>query len=273
MKNRNRKFKELTQYLEPITQVDRFGEWSGGKGNGSFENPHQWPYVDFNDVVIRFEKSVYRFEDEHPEYELNQYSVILEKNNITWDQKSMSNADADKLDSQCILALIIAAIRAERFCTGALLDFFEEGLILRWLKRLKDIDELVPVLLNDSNHDIYYDVKNIKASVGGYFGVYYDFELNFESRQLKWKHYGAGEEEQFEKRIQKKTLEKFRKGLKFVNLINWKRKYLESNICDGTQWSIEIDIDGRKKKIIGDNKFPKESSEFCQLVREVFYGT
>jgi hypothetical protein len=34
----------------------------------------------------------------------------------------------------------MGAIRAERFCDGALLGFFKDGYILKWLKRLKDID-------------------------------------------------------------------------------------------------------------------------------------
>lgn len=33
------------------------------------------------------------------------------------------------------------AVRAERFCDGALLDFFESGSVLKWLERLKTIDK------------------------------------------------------------------------------------------------------------------------------------
>ena len=39
------------------------------------------------------------------------------------------------------MALIIGAIRAERFCNGALLGFFKDGSITKWLSRLKEIDE------------------------------------------------------------------------------------------------------------------------------------
>lgn len=38
------------------------------------------------------------------------------------------------------MALIIGAIRAERFCNGALLGSFEDGSIRKWLERLKEID-------------------------------------------------------------------------------------------------------------------------------------
>ena len=39
------------------------------------------------------------------------------------------------------MALIIGAVRAERFCDGALLDFLDTGCILKWLQRLEEIDE------------------------------------------------------------------------------------------------------------------------------------
>ena len=269
MKNKKSRFEELTQYIVPISKSDRFGEWSSSNGNGSAEDPYQWPYVNFDELVTDFEKSVYTYIEEHPEYELNRYSDILEDNNIKWDQLNMRNADVDKLDSQCILALIIASIRAERFCAGALLDFFEKGLILKWLKRLKELDEVLDENSINSINDEYSYIRSFQASVGGYFGGYYEIELNFDNRQLKWKHYGAGKEEFLEKRVQRKTLEKFREGLKKLDIISWKDKYIEPGICDGTQWSIEIDIDGRIKKIIGDNKFPKEWSDFCDLMRKI----
>ena len=42
-----------------------------------------------------------------------------------WDDAVMRSADEMSLDAQCILALIMGAIRVDRFCEGALLSFFE----------------------------------------------------------------------------------------------------------------------------------------------------
>ena len=53
----------------------------------------------------------------------------------------MEEADVSKLAAKCVIALLIGAVRAERFCDGALLSFFNSGCILRWLLRLKTIDE------------------------------------------------------------------------------------------------------------------------------------
>ena len=48
----------------------------------------------------------------------------------------MKNANVANLNTQCVLALIVGAVRAERFCVGVLLDFFQSGCILKWLERL-----------------------------------------------------------------------------------------------------------------------------------------
>lgn len=44
------------------------------------------------------------------------------------------------MDGQCVTALIVAVIRADRFSEGTLLNSFKEGYITKWLKRLKEID-------------------------------------------------------------------------------------------------------------------------------------
>ena len=76
--------------------------------------------------------------DKHKE--LQNYSKILEDKSSEWGTRSMEAADVDKLDAQCVLALIVGAVRADRFCDGALLGFLEDGAISRWLERLKRID-------------------------------------------------------------------------------------------------------------------------------------
>ena len=52
----------------------------------------------------------------------------------------MSAADVSDKDAQCVLALILGAVRAERFCDGALMGFFKDGSIEKWLTRLLEID-------------------------------------------------------------------------------------------------------------------------------------
>ncbi|MCA5011290.1 hypothetical protein HP393_22890, partial [Clostridioides difficile] len=45
------------------------------------------------------------------------------------------------LDGRAVMALLVGALRADRFCEGAFLGFLKSGAMLRWLQRLKGIDE------------------------------------------------------------------------------------------------------------------------------------
>lgn len=57
-----------------------------------------------------------------------------------WETRSMVSYDVSTLDGQGVMALIMAAVRAESFCDGALKEFFENGSIEKWLLRLKELD-------------------------------------------------------------------------------------------------------------------------------------
>lgn len=112
----------------------------------------------------------------------------------------------------------------------------------------------------------YGDIKGIKASVGGYFGGYYEIDIDFASRELSWNH-SLELKVSYSKTISKATLEEFVEGLKIVKLLNWKNNYVDHEILDGTQWTIEIKQSSRIREIKGDNKFPKEWDNFCNLMK------
>lgn len=114
------------------------------------------------------------------------------------------------------------------------------------------------------NH-AYNEIKGIKASVGGYFDGYYEVEIDFKSRLLTWRHFS----DYYEKTIRQDSLDRLLEALKMIGILNWRSKYIEPDICDGTQWSVEIIRDGRNIKKLGNNKFPDEWDEFCRLIREV----
>lgn len=135
------KYNILTKYISMI-QSDRFGEWVTDRENdGTPEHPIQMPFVDYSEIVNKFIDDVYSFEESNKDMDLNHYGDILKKNGIGWDMESMKNAGVSSLDAQRVLALIMGAVRAERFCDGALLDFFKSGYILKCLERLKAIEK------------------------------------------------------------------------------------------------------------------------------------
>ncbi len=135
------KYKILTKYI-PQTSNGRYGDWVIDRENdGTPENPVQMPFVHYTDMVSSFIQDVYHFMEENKEMELNHYGEILKDNGLEWGSNLMRDADVSSLDGQCIMVLIMGAVRAERFCDGALLNFFKSGCIEKWLKRLEEIDK------------------------------------------------------------------------------------------------------------------------------------
>lgn len=135
-----KKFESLIKYL-PLLEDENIGTWIiDRKNDGTPEHPIQMPFVNYSEMVHNFIKDVYDFEEKNKDFELTRYGEILEKNGLEWGSKSMSEADVSSLNGQCVMALIMGAIRAERFCDGALLGFFKDGSIKKWLERLKKID-------------------------------------------------------------------------------------------------------------------------------------
>ena len=135
-------YQALTDYLPRIENI-KYGKWypETQTGDGSMERPFQMPFVVYDEIVEGLIEEVYKFEKEHPEYGLNRYHDILKRYDIEWGDQAMTEADVSKMDGQGVMAILLAAIRAERFCDGALLDFLEKGCIQKWLCRLKEIEE------------------------------------------------------------------------------------------------------------------------------------
>ncbi len=134
------KFDILTKYI-PIIQADSIGEWIVDKENDETpQHPIQMPFVNYSEMEHNFIDDVYTFEESNKDMEINRYGDILKDNDIDLGIESMRNADVSCLDAQCVLALIMSVVRAERFYDGVLIDFFESDCILKWLERLNSIE-------------------------------------------------------------------------------------------------------------------------------------
>lgn len=135
-----KRFEKLTDYLD--TFESPAGKWiKDEKNDGSEEHPIQLPFVSYSESVHAFMHEFYAFSESHPEYGLNGYREILEGKGIAANTRSLLEADVSEADDLTVLALIMCAIRAERFCDGVLLHVFESGAMERWLIRLKGIDD------------------------------------------------------------------------------------------------------------------------------------
>ncbi len=133
-------FEILTNYI-PLLQGNDIGEWVIDQENdGTAEHPIQMPYVNYSETVRRFIEDVYTFAEHHQEMELTRYSEILKENGIEGGTNAMETVDISNVNAQCVLALIMGVLRAERFCEGVILDFFKNGAIVKWLERLERLE-------------------------------------------------------------------------------------------------------------------------------------
>ena len=73
-------------------------------------------------------------------YYLKNYGNILENNSITRSTECVTALDVNKLDADCVISLIVSILQNERFNEGLLASFFDNGCMLKWLKRLRSID-------------------------------------------------------------------------------------------------------------------------------------
>jgi len=136
------KFKMLTKYIGKLSDRAYLGDWVfDDENDGSSEHPKQMPFVKYDELVKMFVDEFYQFSQSHPEYKLMKYHLILEDYGVQPNTAGLRDAKVELLDAQCILAMIMCIIRFERFGEGLLLNFFKEGIILKWLKRLKTIDD------------------------------------------------------------------------------------------------------------------------------------
>lgn len=68
-----------------------------------------------------------------------------------------------------------------------------------------------------------------------------------------------------EKQLSVEEISFYRKALEEVKIYNWKDKYIDQHIMDGTQWSVSLSLAGNSYRYIyGSNKFPKEWESFSK---------
>lgn len=131
-------FKSLTDYIPKLQNIDT-GKWypENQDGDGRVERPLQMPVVVYQNDIRELEKEMYRFDNEHPRYGLKEYRSILEESGAG----NLQTFDVINAEAKVVLALILCVFRTERFCEGTIKAFLENGCILKWLERLKEIDD------------------------------------------------------------------------------------------------------------------------------------
>ena len=133
-------FEGLTRFIPELEKADgHFGEWIHDLDENGL--PRSFSYVRYIQPVYDIHEALFQFYKEHPEFEMREFQEIIKNNGINTDFSSVCEADCADKDAQCMIAMLYMAAYSEKWYTGALLHYYESGCILRWLKRLREIDE------------------------------------------------------------------------------------------------------------------------------------
>lgn len=136
-------YSKLTELI-PLLKKDYYGTWIiDSENDGTLENPKEFPFIKYSEVIDKLICEIYNFEHEHPEFGLNDYKDIIETYGFKWNSESMKNADVSNLDGKVVMAFLLGIVRADRFVLGTLLEFCRNGTVIKWLERLKELDETI----------------------------------------------------------------------------------------------------------------------------------
>ena len=114
-------YERITNFIEQFEAMNYFGERQGC-------------IFIYNDTVNAFVKMMY---DGFMVYD---YSEVLDKLKERTGTREIYNVPISALSADEALACITWAIRADRFCDGALSVALEDGFITRCLTRLREFD-------------------------------------------------------------------------------------------------------------------------------------
>lgn len=92
-------------------------------------------------LPIYIEEMIYTIRDDTPMLQFTNFSEIIRSHGVEWSEKSMLEADVSGWDARSVFALVIALVRAERYAYGIYDWFLENGTFLKWLLRLKELDD------------------------------------------------------------------------------------------------------------------------------------
>lgn len=91
--------------------------------------------------ISKLEDAVYVFDHNHSECGLKYYRDILKSQGVNVENMSLGEVDVSGLSWLGVMALLYATAQEERRSCGALEARYKDGSLLRWLERLKEIDD------------------------------------------------------------------------------------------------------------------------------------
>ena len=122
-------YESLTKYIPEISNP---GKWVlGNAGDGVTHLPY-----------VSFRNEIYGFIREATKFVVYDYMDVTKRIRENQNVDCVEEIDVSKLTANEILSLITYGIQADRFCEGCLYELMKDGNVVKWLKRLVELDEL-----------------------------------------------------------------------------------------------------------------------------------
>jgi hypothetical protein len=118
-------------------------------------------------------------------------------------------------------------------------------------------------------------IQKLSAFVGGFTGVSYEVDIDFENDEAIYIEfdYGLTESSRKQTLFTNDKKESFLENMAGIRILNWKERYeRQGQIMDGTHWTIKIETHCRNYEFSGDNAYPKSWRNFCKQVEYLIDG-
>ena len=125
------KYSNLTSYLPYFRGDQNTGGWHGGEQK---DGVVLMPYVVYDKIITEFIREFSRSSLADRNYNAKMEACGW------WDEKTMENA-VSKMSAEDIGTCITAIWRRDRFSEGTILHFLKNGILGKFLARLKELDE------------------------------------------------------------------------------------------------------------------------------------
>lgn len=227
---------------------------------------HDDPFLkDSSDEIINtIHDAIYEFASEHPEYGTKNfvkvYEKVLQRYGITpeqWDK--LTDAELILLNEKLLFVLVFMFAHAEFWQPGAFRAYCESGIVLKYLRRLREIDF----------QRTKKTIRKIAFTSGG-FGPPPD-TLTIDLKRsigIRENNYGLRDLaiKRLEVEIPAKKIAQITKILAKLHLEYWAGDYDDFGVLDGEQWDAAIYYDdGSKIKMRGSNAYPENFGAFRKL--------
>lgn len=136
-----KRFEKITKLIPLLEAEETHGEWIIDREHkGTLDDPIHLPFVGYGRAAHELIKMVHECVDDNENLDVRDYRGVLDSYGLP-DEESVLAADISKCDARCTLAMILTIVRGDRFCEGLLLSYLDNGMMLKWIKRLKEIDD------------------------------------------------------------------------------------------------------------------------------------